>query len=111
MELRVLTWNLMHGRAVPSAGRELLDEYAQALSGWSWDVALLQEVPSWWPGMLAQRSGAAGRSVLTSRNSLRAGRRFVARRWPDLIRSNGGGCNAILVRGFLIGEHRVQRLA
>jgi len=31
VSLRVLTWNLLHGRAVPPAGHELLDEFAQAL--------------------------------------------------------------------------------
>jgi endonuclease/exonuclease/phosphatase family metal-dependent hydrolase len=38
-------------------------------------------------------------------------RRFVAVRWPDLIKSNGGGSNVILVRVQLrIEEHRVRRL-
>ncbi len=50
--MRVLTWNLMHGRAVPPAGRELFDEFALALAGWEWEVALLQEVPPWWPARL-----------------------------------------------------------
>jgi endonuclease/exonuclease/phosphatase family metal-dependent hydrolase len=31
-------------------------------------------------------------------------------RWPDLIKSNGGGANAILVRNAAILEHRVRRL-
>src|SRR5438477_11684755 len=30
LSLRVLTWNLLHGRAVPSAGRELFDQFAAA---------------------------------------------------------------------------------
>ena len=47
--MRVLTWNLFHGRAVPPAGRDLRGEFAAALAGWDWDVALLQEVPPWWP--------------------------------------------------------------
>ena len=55
MQLRVLTWNLMHGRAVPGAGRDLQAEFCDALGGWEWDVALLQEVPPWWPRTLAQR--------------------------------------------------------
>ncbi len=29
--MRVLTWNLKHGRAVPSAGRDLFEEFAAAL--------------------------------------------------------------------------------
>ena len=55
MRLRVLTWNLMHGRARPSAGRDLRPEFTAALAGWEWDVALLQEVPPWWPEPLARR--------------------------------------------------------
>jgi endonuclease/exonuclease/phosphatase family metal-dependent hydrolase len=108
--LRVLTWNLKHGRAVPSAGRDLFEEFAAALAGWEWDVALLQEVPPWWPAPLGELLGAQWRLVLTSRNWGLAVRRAVAVRWPDLIRSNGGGCNAILVRGVVL-EHRVVRLA
>ncbi len=110
VSLRVLTWNLLHGRAVPPAGRDLFDEFATALGGWEWDVALLQEVPPWWPPILSRRLGAAQRLVLTSRNALPAVRRAIATRWPDLIRSNGGGCNAILVRRGQILEHRTRRL-
>ena len=110
MELSVLTWNLLHGRAVPPAGRELLDEYADALGGWEWDVALLQEVPPWWPALLGRRLGASQRFVLTSRNALLPARRAIATRWPDLIKSNGGGANAILVRGDDVAEHRWHRL-
>jgi endonuclease/exonuclease/phosphatase family metal-dependent hydrolase len=108
--LRALTWNLMHGRAVPPAGRDLFEEFAAALAGWEWDVALLQEVPPWWPDELAVRLGAEARSVLTSRNAALWVRRAMAVRWPDLIKSNGGGCNAILVRELGVEEHRVRRL-
>jgi endonuclease/exonuclease/phosphatase family metal-dependent hydrolase len=108
--MRVLTWNLKHGRAVPSAGRDLFDEFAAALAGWDWDLGLLQEVPPWWPSSLGDRLAAVGRSVLTSRNALLPVRRAIAVRWPDAIKSNGGGANAILVRGDAIVEHRVRRL-
>ena len=64
----VLSWNLFHGRAVPAAGRPLLAEFARALAGWSWDVALLQEVPPWWPPRLGAASRASARMALTSRN-------------------------------------------
>jgi endonuclease/exonuclease/phosphatase family metal-dependent hydrolase len=104
--VRVVTWNLFHGRAVPGAGRSLLDEFSVALAAWPWDVALLQEVPPWWPAPLARAAGATERHALTSRNSFPAARRYVAERWPDLIKSNGGGANAILVRGDAIAEHR-----
>jgi endonuclease/exonuclease/phosphatase family metal-dependent hydrolase len=110
--VRVVTWNLKHGRAVPSAGRDLFDEFAVALAGWDWDVALLQEVPPWWSAPLASRTGAVERHVLTSRNFGLALRRFVAVRWPDLAKSNGGGANTILVRGGRpITEHRTRRLS
>ena len=96
--MRVLTWNLFHGRAQPSAGRDLQAEFALTLAGWDWDVALLQEVPPWWGPALARACDADERTVLTSRNSLLFLRRAIARRAPDLIASNGGGANAILVR-------------
>jgi endonuclease/exonuclease/phosphatase family metal-dependent hydrolase len=111
MALRVLTWNLMHGRAVPNAGHDLLDEFVAALERWDWDVAVLQEVPPWWPPALGARLGAATRAVLTSRNAAPGVRRAIAVRAPDLIRSHGGGANAILVRGYArIAEHRTRRL-
>jgi endonuclease/exonuclease/phosphatase family metal-dependent hydrolase len=81
------------------------------LAGWEWDVALLQEVPSWWPPVLARAAGAQERTVLTARNQLSPVRRALATRWPDVIKSNGGGANAILVRGRGIEEHRTLRLA
>ena|SRR5947209_3470654 len=111
MAVRVVTWNLMHGRAVPPAGHDLLSDFTAALGGWGWEVALLQEVPPWWPPELGSRLGADPRSVLTSRNLWLPVRRAIARRWPDAIKSNGGGANAILVRGAgTIGEHRTHRL-
>jgi len=109
----VLTWNLKHGRAVPSAGRELFDDFEATLAGWDWDVGLLQEVPPWWPPRLGARLGADWRMVLTSRNLGLPVRRALAVRWPDAIKSNGGGCNAVLVRtggGLSVTSHRVLRL-
>jgi endonuclease/exonuclease/phosphatase family metal-dependent hydrolase len=110
MSLRVLTWNLKHGRAEPSAGRDLRSEFAAALSDWVWDAALLQEVPPWWPALLGERIGAEWRLVLTSRNAGLPIRRAIATRWPDMIKSNGGGANAILIRGRSVAEHRTLRL-
>ena len=110
MRLRVLTWNLMHGRSVPGSGNDLFDQFCAAVGSWEWDVALLQEVPPWWPRRLAQRLACEQVSVRTSRNSLLPLRRFVAVRRPDLIKSNGGGANAILARVDRIVEHRSVRL-
>jgi endonuclease/exonuclease/phosphatase family metal-dependent hydrolase len=109
--MRVLSWNLFHGRSVPERRHALLDEFADTIARWDWDVALLQEVPPWWPPELARAAGADQRTVLTSRNALLPLRRFAAQRRPDLIKSNGGGANAILVRGAGgIAEHRTRRL-
>jgi endonuclease/exonuclease/phosphatase family metal-dependent hydrolase len=106
--MRVLTWNLFHGRSVPDTRRALLPEFSAALAGWDWNVALLQEVPPWWPRELARACGAQERSVRTSRNALLPLRRAVAERRPDLIKSNGGGANAILVRGPILAHARLR---
>jgi endonuclease/exonuclease/phosphatase family metal-dependent hydrolase len=106
----VLTWNLFHGRAVPEERRPLLAEFASRLASWEWDVALLQEVLPWWPPRLADACGAQARTALTSRNWLLPVTRPIADRRPDLIKSWGGGANAILVRGDGVREHRVLTL-
>ncbi|HEU4656256.1 MAG TPA: endonuclease/exonuclease/phosphatase family protein [Capillimicrobium sp.] len=105
--MRVLTWNLFHGRSIPPAHRDLRREFAAALATWDWDVALLQEVPPWWPPLLGADDHA---TALTSRNCGLPLRRLVAERWPDLIKSNGGGSNAILVRRDAIVAHGRRRL-
>jgi endonuclease/exonuclease/phosphatase family metal-dependent hydrolase len=109
MRLRVLSWNLYHGRSLPAARRSLAREFTDRLTTWDWDVALLQEVPPWWPPQLARAAGAQQFTALTSRNAGRALRRALAQRWPDLLKSNGGGANAILSRRPL-HEHRALRL-
>ncbi len=70
-------------------------------------------MPPWWPAAHGAALGADWRLVLTSRNFGLPVRRAIARRRPDLIKSNGGGCNAILVRRSFgaISEHRTHRLA
>jgi len=100
----VLSWNLFHGRSLPATNRSLYGEFAAKLGQWSWDVALLQEVPPWWPAPLARELGVEQCSALTSRNALPALRRALAERRPELLKSNGGGCNAILSRSP-IAEH------
>jgi endonuclease/exonuclease/phosphatase family metal-dependent hydrolase len=105
----VLSWNLFHGRSLPPTDHSLYDEFAAKLDEWSWDVALLQEAPPWWPRRLADELGAEQRSALTSRNSLPALRRAIAERRPELLKSNGGGCNAILSRVPIV-EHSTLRL-
>ncbi len=101
--MELLIWNLFHGRSVPPAGRDLLGDFRAAMDAWAWDVALLQEVPPWWPRALP---GSDRDTVLTSRNFPLCLRRPLARRWPDVLKSNGGGANAILVRTGAIAERR-----
>jgi endonuclease/exonuclease/phosphatase family metal-dependent hydrolase len=105
----VLSWNLFHGRSLPSTNHSLYDEFAAKLDEWSWEVALLQEVPPWWPRRLARDLGVDQRSALTSRNSLPGVRQALAEPRPELLKSNGGGCNAILSRAP-IAEHSTLRL-
>lgn len=119
--MRLLTWNVFHGRDWPpnralltwrsrllrsderdathvQVNRSLRAELAARLAGWEWDVALLQEAPPRWLAELERASGAAGARALTSRNSLPWLRAWIAGRNPDLIGSNEGGSNMLLVR-------------
>jgi endonuclease/exonuclease/phosphatase family metal-dependent hydrolase len=110
MALRVLTWNLFHGRSKPETPHSLLPEFAALLASWEWDVALLQEVLPWWPVPLGRASGASARMALTSRNVVPPVQHRLAAPRPHVFKSWSGGCNAILVRGRLIEEHRIERL-
>jgi endonuclease/exonuclease/phosphatase family metal-dependent hydrolase len=105
----LLSWNLFHGRSEPPSHVALAEQFTAMLAEWRWDVAMLQEVPPWWPAELARVLGAEQCSALTSRNSLSTLRSAVARRDPELLKSNGGGCNAVLSR-LHIAEHDTQRL-
>jgi endonuclease/exonuclease/phosphatase family metal-dependent hydrolase len=133
--MRVLSWNLYHGRDFPpdpalftlrsrllgtternathvQVNRPLLDEFVQVLDGFEWDAALLQEAPPRWFGELQRRTGSAGARVLTSRNVCPPLQNALADWNPDLIRSWEGGSNQILVREpGRIGEHRTLTLA
>jgi endonuclease/exonuclease/phosphatase family metal-dependent hydrolase len=113
--VRALTWNLFHGRDLPvrvDYRRSLRAEFAALLARFDWDVALLQEAPPRWFQELAFASGAQGRLVKTSRNELGALRGWLANGWPDLIKSNEGGSNQVLVRRpWAIAEERHLTLA
>lgn len=121
MVFAALSWNLFHGRDFPpdselrhwryrlwpgewrrgdhvQVNRSLRDEFGTRLGSWDWDVALLQEAPPRWLRPLAQASAAHGASGLTSRNSLPFARAALADWNPDLIASNEGGSNQLLVR-------------
>jgi endonuclease/exonuclease/phosphatase family metal-dependent hydrolase len=128
--MRVLTWNLYHGRDFPpdpalftlrsrvlgstehgathaQVNRPLLDEFAGLLDGLDWDVALLQEAPPRWFAELARRTRSSGVRVLTSRNWWPTLQDRLADWRPDLLASSEGGSNQILVRhpGRVL-EHR-----
>jgi endonuclease/exonuclease/phosphatase family metal-dependent hydrolase len=128
--MRVLTWNLYHGRDFPldaalftwrsrllrateqgathvQVNRVLLDEFAGWLAGRAWDVALLQEAPPRWFRSLASLCRASGALALTSRNSLPALRRRLADWNPDLLASAEGGSNQLLVRGRVLEVRRM----
>jgi endonuclease/exonuclease/phosphatase family metal-dependent hydrolase len=118
--MRVLSWNLYHGRDFPAeppgervdVNRPLLDEFATVLDGLDWDVALLQEAPPRWFRELQRRTRSTGARVLTSRNWWPWLQRKLANWNPDLIKSSEGGSNQLLVRApDGIAEHRTVTLA
>lgn len=119
--MRALTWNLYHGRDDPpepaldtwrsrllrrtelgsthaQVNRSLRGPFSGVLAGWAWDVALLQEAPPRWLRSLARSCGAGGAGALTSRNLFAALRAALADWNPDLVASNEGGSNMVLVR-------------
>jgi endonuclease/exonuclease/phosphatase family metal-dependent hydrolase len=87
---------------------DLRAPFAATIAAWEWDVALLQEVPPWWPPSLARAAGAQERTARTSRNLGLRARRALAERWPDLMRSNGGGANAVLSRPPVVASRAVR---
>jgi endonuclease/exonuclease/phosphatase family metal-dependent hydrolase len=107
----ILSWNLFHGRSLPSSRGALAAQFAAKLAEWQWDVALLQEAPPWWPAELARTLGVEQRTALTSRNSLPALRRAIARRDPELLKSNGGGANAVLARTEIVERETLRMRA
>jgi endonuclease/exonuclease/phosphatase family metal-dependent hydrolase len=123
-ELRVLSWNVFHGRDFPPArtlrrkrrlrsrllratvhddthvqvNRSLFEEFATLLAGSRWDVCLLQECPPRWAERLGDECRASVFRALTSRNWLAPARNVVAEYSPDLLGSWEGGSNVTLVR-------------
>lgn len=140
-EVRVLSWNLFHGRDSPpepelltwasrllrttergrghaQLNRDLYEQFAGLLADAEWDVALLQECPPRWAERLATDCRAEPHLVPTSRNIPALSRlQALAADWnPDLIASWEGGSNLTLVRTPGIGstsilERRMHRLA
>ncbi len=86
------------GATHAQVNRPLLPEFSRVLAGLEWDVAMLQEAPPRWLAPLARACSAAGELALTSRNSLAPLRAAAAWLSPDLIASNEGGSNQVLLR-------------
>jgi len=118
---RAVTWNLSHGRDFPpdqgllttrsrlfaataygetyaQVNRSLLPDFGGVLDNLGWQVALLQEAPPRWLEQLRGRCQAAGELGLTSRNGFAWARNALTRLNPDLMASNEGGSNMVLVR-------------
>src|SRR4051794_19272380 len=108
--MRVLSWNLYHGRDFPpdatlftlrsrllrvternathlQVNRPLLDEFARWIGEREWDVAMLQEAPPLWFRHIGARARANGVRVLSSRNVVPPLQRLAANLNPDLIAS------------------------
>lgn len=121
MEIRVLTWNLYHGRDGPpdpalytrraewsrkterndshvQVNRDLYREFSGLLAAAEWDVALLQECPPRWTRRLGRDCDAHAHRSLTGRNYLQPFTSLLAELNPDLLGSAEGGSNSILVR-------------
>lgn len=119
--VRLLTWNIFHGRDFPpdpalftlrsrflrrtesnathaQVNRSLAAGFAEVIAAAHWEVCLLQEAPPGWAGRLTRAAGAGGFRALTSRNQLGPARRLAARWNPDLLGANEGGSNLILFR-------------
>ena len=130
--MRVLSWNLYHGRDFPpdkalftlrsrllrvterdethaQVNRSLCREFTGWVADSEWDVALLQEAPPLWFRAFRRRTHSAGARVFTSRNVVPPLQRFAAWVNPDLIASWEGGSNQILVRepGRILEERRM----
>ncbi len=135
MQIRVMCWNLFHGRDAPpdpalftlrskllriterdathvQVNRDLRADFSQLIANAGWDLALLQECPPSWGRRLATACAAEGHRVLTARNLIPPVQGFLHKLNPDLSGSWEGGSNLTLVRGARIAERRelvVQR--
>lgn len=75
-------------------------------------MALLQEAPPRWFHHLCSTAEASGSLLKTSRNQLGRSRGWLADRRPDLMKSQEGGSNQVLVRApWRIGARRRLTLA
>jgi hypothetical protein len=124
VEVRVLSWNLFHGRdrapdpalhtlrsrllrrserneTHAQVNRDLRPAFTDLLARAEWDIALLQECPPRWAEGLGRACDAEPHLALTSRNlppPLDRLQAVAADFSPDLIASWEGGGNLTLVR-------------
>jgi endonuclease/exonuclease/phosphatase family metal-dependent hydrolase len=134
--IRVVTWNLFHGRdGLPALGatrastwlrrpeddgvhmhlnRKLTDQMAVLLAGWRPDIATLQEVPVAAIGRIAETTGM--RAIWTTTGPLIGPARLrdaLAARNPDLWRTHESNANVLLIGPRLTlveGSRRSVRL-
>jgi endonuclease/exonuclease/phosphatase family metal-dependent hydrolase len=98
--LRVRTWNLFHGNAVPPRRRGYLREMVELVSSDRPDVVALQEVPVWALRYLARWSGMQSVGVVAARPRLGSAElgRWITELHHGLFRSAlTGQANALLV--------------
>jgi endonuclease/exonuclease/phosphatase family metal-dependent hydrolase len=133
MEVRVLSWNIFHGRDAPpdkslftwrsewlrriernethvQVNKDLWRDYTDMVCAAAWDVALLQECPPRWKPGFERECRADSFMSKTSRNWLENLSWRIARGWPDLIGSSEGGSNLILARkqaGRIVETHEM----
>jgi endonuclease/exonuclease/phosphatase family metal-dependent hydrolase len=120
VELRILCWNVFHGRDEPpnpalrdrrrilprtlddgtylQLARALDAEFEQVISAAAWSVCVLQETPPRWAASLARATRAEKFRCLTSRNQFRCITGAIGRRHADLIGAWEGGSNLTLAR-------------
>jgi endonuclease/exonuclease/phosphatase family metal-dependent hydrolase len=133
VEVRVITWNLFHGRdrapdpalhtwrsrllrgtergpTHAQVNRDLYRQFADLLGNAEWDLALLQECPPRWAESLATDCGAEPHLTLTARNlpgPLDRPQRALGRLNPDLLASWEGGSNLTLLRSHDPARSRI----
>jgi endonuclease/exonuclease/phosphatase family metal-dependent hydrolase len=86
------------GATHAQVNRPLRGSFAGWLASRRWDITLLQEAPPRWLRTLAGATSSSAASALTARNLLPRVRGVLAEWSPDLIASNEGGSNQLLVR-------------
>ena len=104
--MRVLTWNLFHGRAVPDAPRDAAGRVRRAARRLGRGTSRCCRRCRRGGRRRSARACGAQRAHRADLAQLAAAaaRALAAERRPDLIKSRGGGANAILVRGEAIAD-------